>query len=124
MMEGDQPAHVQVREHVPVHHDEGLVDARFPSGEGDRTGGVERLRFDRVAQGHPGAAPVRVLRGKRVRPETERQHHLGDTAGRQRGDDVLDHRPLSDREQRLGDRLRERAEPGAEPADQHHGPHD
>jgi hypothetical protein len=86
---------------VTVDHHEALGDAGVVGGEADGPGGVERLGLDGVVQLDAGARAVGIRVGEGVGLVPERQHRLGDAVGAQVGDDVLDHRPVDDRQHLL-----------------------
>ena len=124
-MEGDQRADVEVGEDVAVDHEEPLVDAGLEGGEADGAGGVERLGLDGVVQLHAGAAAVGVGVHEGVGPVAERQ----DGVGRRRSGAELERRPArSSVDRTIGEHLLggvegQRAEAGAEAADEDDGPH-
>ena len=92
---------VEVGEDVAVEHQEPPVDTRRRGREADGAGRVERLGLDRVVQAGAGAV-VRGRRRERVRPVPEREHHVVDAVVDEVADDVIDHRPVHDREHLLG----------------------
>ncbi len=62
-------------------------------------------------------------RRKRLGFEAERKHHIGDATRSETIDQVHDHRPVEDRQHRLGNVVGERPQASSEPADEHDGEH-
>ena len=53
-MKVDQAGEIEVGEHIPVDHHEGVVDADVVGGEPDGPGGIQRCRLDRIGQSDSG----------------------------------------------------------------------
>src|SRR5262245_25093420 len=123
VVEGDEPPDVEVGQNVAVEHQEPLGDARVAGGEQDGPGRVERLGLDGVVQRGAGAPTVGVAPPEPVRAVAERQHDVVDAVVGEVADDMLDHRPVDDRQHLLGPRQRQGSQARAEPADEHDGAH-
>jgi hypothetical protein len=102
VVEGDERRDVEVREHVPVDDQEALIDPGVEGGVADGSRSVQRLGLDRIVQRGAGAPPAGVDVTESVGLVAERQHHVVDAVGGQVPDDVLDHRPVDDRQHLLG----------------------
>ena len=100
---------VEVREHVPVDHQEALVDPGVDGGKADGARRVERLRLDRIVERGAGAAPAGVGVSEAVGLVAERQHHVVYAVVDEVADHVLDHRSVDDRQHLLGPVVRQGA---------------
>ena len=114
-----QRAEVEVVDDIAVHDHERVVDAGIFTGEADRPRRVERLWLDGVAQPHRTAAVAGERGDERIGHEPQRQRDCGDPVALEPAHEPGDDRLVAHGEHRLGDRVRQRAQAGSEPADQH-----
>ena len=122
-MLGDEGGGVEVGDDVAVDRQERVVDAGALGREADRAGGVERLRLDGVAQLDTSATTVGEGGAERIGEIPERQRHRGDTGALETAGQAGDDRLVTDRQHRLRHRVGQRAQPGAEAADEDDGVH-
>ncbi len=99
---GDKGGDVEVADHVAVERQERAIDPGELGSEADRSGGVERLRLDGVAQLDRAASPVGKGGAEGVREEPEGQRDRGDVATFEAADEAGDDRLVADRQHRLG----------------------
>ena len=112
----EQLAVVERRQHVAVHDDERALEVRHHR-QGTR--GAERLGLPVEVQLHLGwQIGVRQVDGDQLPEVAHAQVDLVDAAARQRADDVLEHRPVADRHERLRDDGGVGAQPHPQPARQ------
>ena len=118
---GDLRGQVDVGEHVAVEHEEALLEQRL--GELQRAGGAARVGLLDVAQAQPVRRAVAedVAHGRGQ--VAHRHHHVVDAVDLQPLEHVGQERPVDQRDDRFGDRGRQRPEPGPLAADEDHRLH-
>ena len=120
---GDEGGDVEVGDDVAVDRQERVVDSGALGGEADRSGGVERLGLDGVAQLDTSATTVGKRGAERIGEIAERQRHRGDAGAFEPAGQAGDDRLVTDRQHRLRHRVGQRAQPSAEATDEDDGVH-
>ena len=121
VVEGDDPAEVDVGEHVAGDHEEALVE--LVHGVADRAGRAERLLLGGVDHPHAELGAVAEVGADVVGQEGDGDDDLVEAVLLQQLDDVLHHRPVGQRQHRLGGVRGERPQAGALAAGHDHGLH-
>ena len=121
VVEVDDRAEVDVGEHVAGDHEEALVE--LVHGVAHRAGGAERRLLGGVDHAHAELGAVAEVGADGVGQEGDGDDDLVEAVPLQQVDDVLHHRPVDQRQHRLGRVRGERAQPGALAAGHDHGLH-
>ena len=114
----DDPAEIDVGEHVAGDHEERLVELGHRVAH--RAGGAERRFLGGVAHPHAELRAVAEVGADVVRHERDRHDDVVEAVPGEELHDVLHHRHVRDRHHRLGLVARERAQPRAFTAGQDH----
>ena len=110
-MKGHQRRQIEIREHISVDDDEGLVDAGERGGEADGAGRVERFGLDGVGHTHAGDPAVRVGLHEGVGQVAERKDGVIDAVRGEVPEHPLNHGNADNGEHLLGGRERQGAKP-------------
>ncbi len=121
LVERDHRGEVDVGQDVAGDHEESL--GQLLPRVAHRAGGAERRLLGGVDHAHPELAAVAEVAADGVGQERHRHHDVGDAVPPQQRHDVLHHRAAHQRQHRLGQVRRLRAQAGALTAGHDHGLH-